>query len=396
MKKFVIFFCLFISNICSGQNQDELIKMINRGLDSLNIARRPVLYNSDSLSKSVSYDYQLVKERQQSLYYMKLAFFSIYQKKLPPRIIDSLRAEFKIGMLNEDLESIRFSVTSNQKERLIYFIQKYKENYGDKPKGDEKLISLSGNYRSFLIKRLWALDVMDSWVESLVSGDISINILNMPFDKLYSMVQNNYDGYSKDLLLTEMFKLYNGKGSFSVAPADYISKAMNDIKDQRLKDEISRMVTLPGMAFDNILFHDSIGKKVPLSSFRGKVVVIDTWSKDCIPCAYLSRAMRQVEKNYDNNSNVVFIELSTDVKREEYIQGLKTGLYRTEKSLNYWIGELGHKHPTIEKYGIIGTPRQIIIDKEGKLVAIDPKRPKENKPDTHSEIMDLINRALLK
>jgi thiol-disulfide isomerase/thioredoxin len=56
---------------------------------------------------------------------------------------------------------------------------------------------------------------------------------------------------------------------------------------------------------------DLTGKKLPLDSLRGKVVVMDFWATWCQPCRVQHPLFEQVKRSFKDDSRVVFLEVSS-------------------------------------------------------------------------------------
>jgi len=54
------------------------------------------------------------------------------------------------------------------------------------------------------------------------------------------------------------------------------------------------------------------GTSLPLESFKGKVVVLSFWATWCGPCRELEPLLTRVAKEYEGNSQVVFLNVNTD------------------------------------------------------------------------------------
>jgi thiol-disulfide isomerase/thioredoxin len=112
---------------------------------------------------------------------------------------------------------------------------------------------------------------------------------------------------------------------------------------------------------------DTAGNTIPLSKFRGKVMVLDFWFTGCTFCMKLIPYMEQIEKYFAGNKNVVFLAVSIDKKRELWIKkGI--GKYASDKALQLYTGGLGTDHPLIQYLNFTGYPSLFIIDKEGRIV----------------------------
>lgn len=118
------------------------------------------------------------------------------------------------------------------------------------------------------------------------------------------------------------------------------------------------------------------GKKISLSDFKGKVVLVDVWATWCGPCKAQIPHLQKLEKEF-HGSDLVFISYSTDAlkdleKWKKFITDQKLGGVQL-------IGEAAFKSDICKNYGIKSIPRFLIFDKEGKIVSIAAPRPSDPK-----------------
>jgi len=112
-------------------------------------------------------------------------------------------------------------------------------------------------------------------------------------------------------------------------------------------------------------------KTYTLSSFKGKVVVIDMWAMWCAPCLAEKPVMEKIAEGYHDRNDIVFVGVSTDgLNRKEVWKAFvqKKGFTSVELLSNYY--------ESIQKYyKIEGIPRFLVFDREGKIVTTDAPRP---------------------
>lgn len=116
-------------------------------------------------------------------------------------------------------------------------------------------------------------------------------------------------------------------------------------------------------------------KLVSLSSFRGKVVLIDFWASWCGPCRVANPGVGKLYNKYKAKEFEV-LGVSIDSKKAAWLNAIKQDqiLYTQVYDPKGWYS------PVAEKYGVNQIPTSFLLDKTGKIVAIDLSGPElENK-----------------
>ena len=105
---------------------------------------------------------------------------------------------------------------------------------------------------------------------------------------------------------------------------------------------------------------DLNGKKVSLSSFKGKVILLNFWATWCGPCKAEVPAFVELQEKYKNDLVVVGYSVDDDAP--------KAAAFAKEYKVNYPI-LLGEEREDVQDaYGPIwGIPASFIISKEGKV-----------------------------
>jgi peroxiredoxin len=109
---------------------------------------------------------------------------------------------------------------------------------------------------------------------------------------------------------------------------------------------------------------DVDGKKVSLSSFRGKYVLVDFWASWCRPCREENpNVVRAYNKYKDKNFTVLGVSL--DQSRAPWLKAIKNdNLVWTQVSdLKGWNNEAA------AKYNIQSIPQNLLVDPSGKIIA---------------------------
>ncbi len=106
------------------------------------------------------------------------------------------------------------------------------------------------------------------------------------------------------------------------------------------------------------------GNLLSLSSLHGKYVLIDFWASWCGPCRRENPNVLQAYKNYKDKGFTVF-GVSYDTKKDKWVKAIE------DDKLNWnQVSDLeGWKNSTSGQYGIKAIPSNILLDKDGKIIA---------------------------
>lgn len=223
---------------------------------------------------------------------------------------------------------------------------------------------------------------IDGFLDSKNPDKSELNITGIDTNSKFQLLANNYVNSNNGTALISDYiasgklpgnmisavaymkplkKYEDAKLIYDYVPADYKSITKDILKRQ--VDSLARYrIGEPAPEFTVV---DQTGKSVSLSDFRGKYVVLDFWASWCGPCKLEIRKMKKFYPKY-GNKDVVFISLSMDETKEEWLNALKI---EEIPWITLW-GEGGFKHsPFKADFGFRSIPFVVLIDKEGNVVA---------------------------
>lgn len=237
--------------------------------------------------------------------------------------------------LIQKVKSYTLAINHNpEMQRLIEQFQKAERA------GDEKtMLELQRQYLEFSQKKL------DQLAAELKTQPLSLGLLNI------------LEGQTFDR--DQYFDLY-------LHVADKLKKEWPDYSHARaFIDMVENMKKLAiGSPAPEIALPDPDGNVVPLSSLRGKYVLVDFWAKWCGPCRRENPNIVRAYNKYKDKGFTVY-GVSLDRTREDWLQGIREdGLTWTHVSdLKFWQSEAART------YNINAIPFSLLLDPNGIIIA---------------------------
>jgi len=152
-----------------------------------------------------------------------------------------------------------------------------------------------------------------------------------------------------------------------------VADARADLMEKVRKEVVASRVHLPSKDFT---VSDLDGNPVTLSSYRGKVVIVDYWATWCGPCKLSFPLLQKVYLKFKDNPRVAFLAINTWDKRDSSfsIKSANAKKFMTDHS--YGIPTFIDQG-SAELYDVEGIPTQIIIDLKGEIgfrnIGFDPQ-----------------------
>jgi peroxiredoxin len=139
-------------------------------------------------------------------------------------------------------------------------------------------------------------------------------------------------------------------------------------KDQFIQTKYTELAnakkTAVGYLAPEITLPDTNGKTLSLSSFRGKVVLIDFWASWCRPCRQENPNMVRMYNKY-HAKGFEMLGVSLDKDKQSWIAAIRAdGLTWSHVSdLKHW------QSAAAAEYGVRSIPHTVLVDKQGNIIA---------------------------
>ena len=131
----------------------------------------------------------------------------------------------------------------------------------------------------------------------------------------------------------------------------------NGVADKNLPDE------------PPVTFTDLQGAKVPLSSLKGKVVLVNFWATWCDPCFAEVPTLITLQQKYgQKNFELLGVAMDEDGQKAvaPFVQTRKFNVQGQQMTMNYHI-VLGNDDITTKFGGLLGYPTTFVISPDGKV-----------------------------
>ncbi|HET9057580.1 MAG TPA: TlpA disulfide reductase family protein [Chitinophagaceae bacterium] len=114
---------------------------------------------------------------------------------------------------------------------------------------------------------------------------------------------------------------------------------------------------------------DKNGTVTKLSSLKGKVVLIDFWSSWCVPCRRNNPFLVYLYKKYKSKGLEIY-GLSIDEQKSKWLKAIA----KDKLTWPQVIDNKGWDAPSAATYGVDAIPANFLLDKTGKIIAINLER----------------------
>lgn len=202
----------------------------------------------------------------------------------------------------------------------------------------------------------------------------------------YNLAKRKYKGVQRAEVLSYLFynKILGSKGpGFTPEIEKILTDYYKQPIDERYKEvvreyEAKRRRSAKLTSMKDFSLTDVKGNVFTKANVKGKVTIFDFWFTGCTGCVQMAPELAKVEERFNSDTNVVFISISIDKDKQQWLRSVKQGKYASPTSTHVYTNGEGSGHSFLEYYGVNSYPTLLFFDGFGNRLA-PAKRPDADK-----------------
>ncbi len=315
-------------------------------------------------------------------------YYARLQEKPFINLMDSL-LNVKLKLLSKSENNICDEFDFIQKNKLIYEYKNNKALYEVSRRivTENKNFQVSPDYYANLFKginvndsKLANLDGYTKFVDSYIWQTTKNRIGDSDSIDFYFTYMTILDEKIQNEKIKEKlsFNIGNYKLDMTNRLDDVYSFIVNNLSNEQDINKIEKKYKIlkkveRGAPSPEFEFTDINGNTVSLKDLRGKVVYIDIWSTGCAPCMAEIPYQKKLEE-YCRGKNIYLVSINVGDTKEYW---KKTVNEKQLGGIQLYASDAKDKF--FKDYLVRGIPRYILIDKDGKIISSNAKRPSDDK-----------------
>lgn len=219
------------------------------------------------------------------------------------------------------------------------------------------------------VKERYVKDFVDaSFLKLVVYRDVTNDLLSLSPNAKDR--QSLLDWKAAYMLIREMQSKNDRNDIVALSPR--IEKITTSAYRDALRQSHTRLMKFgKGSPAADFTAMDTNGKKISLSSLKGKVIYVDIWATWCGPCMAEMPAYEKLKEKFKGREDVAFISLSVDTDLPAWQKSIES---RKADGFQWQINR-----NALDAYNIVGIPRSLLIDKDFRIVEMNASLPSEEK-----------------
>jgi cytochrome oxidase Cu insertion factor (SCO1/SenC/PrrC family) len=223
-----------------------------------------------------------------------------------------------------------------------------------------------------------------------------------PFIWQYNQIKKRYKGIVRENFM--VFTLSDPRGvlrqvgftpKVEAILADYYTQPGYPEAKKQVKDyELERRAKAGLKNAPDFSLTDTKGKEFNSKQLKGKVAVVDFWFTGCTGCVQMAPALRKVEEHFAKDTNMVFLSVSIDKSKEQWLKSIQVGKYTSGTGVQLYTGGEGDKHKAIKGFLVQSYPTLELIGPDGSFLQYD-KRKIDPRSDKGAAMITFLQKQLI-
>ncbi|MEO8795210.1 MAG: TlpA disulfide reductase family protein [Daejeonella sp.] len=202
-------------------------------------------------------------------------------------------------------------------------------------------------------------------------GPLFANVQNEMLDYQQNFVRANKNAFISMLVITDLVRTTQNYIEADSLFNSLDPKITSGASAKQIGNFIkSNKKTSIGAMAPDFSLADTTGKKVALSSLRGKYVLLDFWASWCKPCRDENPNIVQAYQDF-NGKGFTVLGVSLDREKKNWLQAINADelTWNHVSDLKFWSSEAA------VLYGVGSIPANFLLDPKGKIIGRNLRGP---------------------